>query len=173
MKADVEDNEDRQVWVRECKAEFPPLFKSSNGLPPKRDCDHAINIMEGSTIPNIRPYLGHIISKGVAADHSKIADMLDWKYPIDAKGLRGFLDLTGYYRKFVKNYSRIASPLTDLLKKDGFKWNSEAHEAFDELKQRMTQLPVLKVPDFNQTFVIESDASGKGLGLNLCRREDP
>jgi hypothetical protein len=71
-------------------------------------------------------YLGHIISsKGVATDPSKISDIVNWKVPATIKKLRGFLRLTGYYRKFILGYATIFQPLHQALKKDNFYWNSE------------------------------------------------
>ena len=83
------------------------------------------------------PFLGHIISKGgIAVDPTKVKDVLEWETPQTVKEVRSFLDLAGYYRRFIENFSKIAKPLTSLLEKNAaFIWTDEHQMAFDELKK--------------------------------------
>lgn len=119
-------------------------------------------------------YLGHLVShKGVRADPAKIDAMTSWPQPKTLKQLRGFLGLTGYYHRFVAGYATIAALLTELLKWDNFKWTLEATQAFEKLKQIMTETPVLHLPDFSKTFVVETDASNLGIGGVLMQEEHP
>lgn len=83
------------------------------------------------------------------------------------------LDLTGYYRRFVRNYGIIARPLTDLTKKDAFFCTLKVEEAFKQLKQVLTSVPVLRLPDFNQQFNVECDASTDGMGAILLQQGHP
>ena len=108
-----------------------------------------------------------IISQGVAANLDKIRAMTKCPTPRNIKQLRGFLDLTGYYRKFVAQSARIAQPLIIQLRKDKFRWNSATDNAFAALKKAMTSVPVLTLPDFTRPFLIETDTSECGLWVVL------
>jgi hypothetical protein len=115
-------------------------------------------------------YMGHIVGKdGVQVDPKKIESMQDWPLPKNIMNLRGFFGLTSYYRKFVRNYGNIATPLTSLLKKNAFSWNSVVDHAFQALKDVMCSTFVLTLPDFTKTFILECDASWKGIGVILMQ----
>jgi hypothetical protein len=119
-------------------------------------------------------YLGHIIGKaGVRVDPKKIEAMWDWPRPKTLKILCGFMGLTGYYHKFVKNYGNIAMPLTTLLKNNSFTWTPTFYHSFQALKETMCTTPVLSLPDFTKTFFLECDASKKGIGAVLMQDGRP
>jgi hypothetical protein len=119
-------------------------------------------------------YLGHMVSShGVFPETSKIQAIIDWPQPKTITELRGFLGLTGFYRKFIKGYASIALPLTSLLRKDAFHWTDIASQAFNNLKTAMTQAPTLSLPDFSKPFILETDASGLAMGAVLMQNSHP
>ena len=116
-------------------------------------------------------FLGHVISaKGISVDPQKIEAIVNWKPPTNASEVRSFLGLAGYYRKFVERFSKIATPLTNLLKKDQkFEWSDTCQHSFEELRQRLKTAPVLALPSGKNGYVVYSDASRQGLGCVLMQ----
>lgn len=111
-------------------------------------------------------YLGHIIStEGVKPDPKKIHAVRNFPTPRNAKNIKQFLGLSGYYRRFIPDFSRTAKPLTDLLKKDTkFAWNENQQYAFDTLIEALCSKPILQYPNFSEEFVLSTDASGYAIG---------
>ena len=137
-------------------------------------------------------YLGHILSsEGIQTDPSKIEKVLDWPEPATPKQLQRFLGFAGYYRRFVKDYSKIAFPLQKLLNgknsskvksaekrarstsdKVPFSWGEEQRNAFQILIQALTSAPVLAFADFQKPFTLQTDASLRGLGAVLSQEQE-
>ena len=116
-------------------------------------------------------YLGHVISgKGIAVNPERVQAVLDWTQPESVKQVRSFLGLASYCRRFVENFSKVAKPLTELLKKDKkFEWTPQCEHSFQELKRCLTSTPVLVPPYFSKDFVIYCDGSREGLGCILMQ----
>lgn len=119
-------------------------------------------------------YLGHLVSnRGVKPEPSKVRTMVQWPLPTSPKELGAFLGLTGFYRKFIKNYMLIAAPLNSLLGKEAFNWSLTANSAFEQMKTAMTSAPVLALLDFDKPFIVETDASDTGMGVVLMQKGHP
>jgi hypothetical protein len=112
-------------------------------------------------------FLGHrITQEGLKMDNHKVKAILDWELPKSVLALKSFLGPASYYRKFIKNFAKIATPLTNLLKKFvvTYEWEEACDEAFETLKGILVKASVLKLPDFDKEFEIHSDASDFAIG---------
>src|SRR4051812_19959636 len=116
-------------------------------------------------------YLGQVISaKGIAVNPERVQVVLDWTPPESVKQVRSFLGLASYCRRFVENFSKVAKPLTRLLKKyKKFQWTSKCEERFQELQRRLTSAPILAPPKTKRDFNIYCVASREGLGCILMQ----
>jgi hypothetical protein len=119
-------------------------------------------------------FLGHEISaQGLSPDTDKVAKVRDYPRPNSVTTLRGFLGLASYYRRFIKDFSKKAMPLYNLLRKGvTYEWTDAQEEAFEALKHALTTAPVLAYPDFDRPFVLHTDASTIGLGAVLAQKDD-
>ncbi|ESK81825.1 reverse transcriptase-rnase h-integrase [Moniliophthora roreri MCA 2997] len=118
-------------------------------------------------------FLGLVITPGhVQMDPTKLAGIKDWEPPTTLKGVRSFLGFANFYRKFIGRYAEIARPLHDLTKKDvPFKWMKRCQVAFEIMKAKFLQQPILKMADDTQLFVIEADASKWAMGAVLQQKD--
>jgi hypothetical protein len=116
-------------------------------------------------------FLGHVISKeGIAINPSKVQSVLDWQAPTNVKEIRGFLGMAEYYRRFIEGFSKIAGPMTKLLRKNTpFEWSEKCEESFQELKKKLTTAPILAVPKTGKDYIVYCDASKNGLGCVLMQ----
>ncbi|GJU12266.1 putative reverse transcriptase domain-containing protein [Tanacetum coccineum] len=121
---------------------------------------------------NTVKFLGHVIdSSGIHVDPAKIEAVKNWASPTTPSEIRQFLGLAGYYRRFIEGFSKIAKPMTELTQKDKkFDWGEEQESAFQLLKQKLCDAPILALPEGSDDFVVYCDASIKGLGVVLMQR---
>lgn len=121
-------------------------------------------------------YLGHVVGSGVVRPElDKVRAIQEFPIPVTKKDVRAFLGISGYYRKFIPNYSAIATPLTNLTKKkapSNVIWTETCEEAFKQLKHALSSEPILNTPDFNKLFILQTDASEYGVGAVLSQRGD-
>jgi hypothetical protein len=120
-------------------------------------------------------FLGHrITQEGLKMDDHKVKVIVDWEPPKSVPALRSFLGLASYYHEFIKNFAKIAAPLTNLLKKFvvTYEWEEPCDKAFEALKGILVKAPVLKLPDFDKDFEIHSDAFDFQLEGSWCKKED-
>ena len=116
-------------------------------------------------------YLGRVISKdGIHIDPDKVKTIVEWPTPKSVRDVRSFLGLAQYERAHIRDFSKIASPLTELTRKDkGFSWSNVCQIAFDTLKDKVAENCILKVPEMGKPFVVSCDASGDQLGCVLAQ----
>jgi hypothetical protein len=116
-------------------------------------------------------FLGHVLSaEGIVVDPSKVESVTKWEQPLNVTDMRSFLGMVGYYRWFIENFSKIANPMTELLKNNTkFEWSEACERSFQELKRRLTTAPVLTLPNIKKDFVVYYDASRLGLGCVLMQ----
>lgn len=133
-----------------------------------------INVKKSSFALNKVKYLGYVVGNGtLQVDEDKVSAINEIPPPKSIKQVRRFLGMTGWYRRFIQDYSAITYPLTELLsKRKTFVWTDVAQEAFNVLKQKLTTAPLLAHPNYEKMFILQCDASTYGVGAVLAQEDD-
>jgi hypothetical protein len=135
-----------------------------------------INIKKSSFMKTELIYLGFIISADkLRMDPDKVEVIKNWPSPKSIFEVRSFHGLASFYRKFIRNFSGISAPMMDTVKKRHkyFHWTEEAEKSFNQLKRKITEQPILVLPDFQKTFQVKCDASGFAIGVVLSQEDRP
>ena len=99
-------------------------------------------------------FLGYVVSaQGIHVDEEKVKAIQEWPTPTSIQQVRSFHGLASFYRRFVKDFSSIVSPMTEVIKGKTFEWNDQAQSAFEEIKRRLTSVPILALPSFSHRSI--------------------
>ncbi|GBN31626.1 Retrovirus-related Pol polyprotein from transposon 297 [Araneus ventricosus] len=121
-------------------------------------------------------YLGHVVGNGIRNPvEAKIQAIVNFSAPINKTEIRRLIGIIGYYSRYIKDYAKIVEPLTNALKeknkREQITWTPECQKAFDTIKGKLVERPVLHAPDYSKPFIIQVDSSNTGTGVVLCQRE--
>ncbi|GJR05784.1 putative reverse transcriptase domain-containing protein [Tanacetum coccineum] len=162
--------------------DFPEVFlEELSGLPQTQQVEFQIDLMPGAA-PNKKEHKEHLKAilellkkeefQGIHMAPTKIESIKDWASPKTLTEIRQFLGLTGYHRRFIKGFLKIAKPMTKLVKKkNAFEWGDKQEAAFQTLKNKLCSAPILALPQGAENFIVYCDASHKGLGVVLMQNE--